>query len=87
LTEGQFSPKHSGVRSLFDQSWIATGRLPKDMGRFYRHLFDSRQKGDYDDLATFGPAEVRSWIDTAARFIEHVSVVIDPRVQGEPETQ
>lgn len=54
LTEGKSSPRHSGVRSHFDQSWIATERLPKDMGRFYRRLFDSRQTGDYDDLASFG---------------------------------
>jgi len=81
LTEGQSSPKHSGVRSLFDQLWIATGRLPKDMGRFYRRLFDARQRGDYDDLITFDPAEVRSWIDTAAGFLERISGVIDHLVQ------
>jgi len=87
LTESQSSPKHSGVRSLFDQSWIATGRLPKDMGRFYRRLFDARQRGDYDDLATFDPAEVRSWIDTAAGFLERVTGVIDQRAKGETESQ
>jgi hypothetical protein len=33
LTEGYSSPKHSGVRALFDQHWIVPGRLTKDMGR------------------------------------------------------
>jgi uncharacterized protein (UPF0332 family) len=33
LAEGHSSPKHSGVRALFDQHWIAPGRLPKEMGR------------------------------------------------------
>lgn len=55
LAEGHSSPKHSGVRALFDQHWIVAGRLPKDMGRFYRRLFDSRQKSDYADLVTFDP--------------------------------
>jgi uncharacterized protein (UPF0332 family) len=27
LTEGYSSPKHSGIRALFDQHWIALGRL------------------------------------------------------------
>ena len=58
LTEGHSSLKPSGVRALFGQHWIAPGRLAKDMGRFYRRLFDARQKGDYADLVTFDRAEV-----------------------------
>jgi uncharacterized protein len=72
LAEGYSSPKHSGVRALFDQRWIGPGRLPKDMGRFYRSLFDSRQKGDYTDLVTFDPAEVGTWMNEAERFVEQV---------------
>ncbi len=56
LAEGHSSPRHSGIRALFDQHWIVPERLPKSMGRFYRRLFDSRQKGDYADLVTFDPA-------------------------------
>lgn len=55
LTKGESSPKHSGVRSLFDQLWIVTGRLPKDMGRFYRRLFDARQKRRLRRLGDFRP--------------------------------
>jgi len=36
LAEGHSSPKHSGIRALFDQHWIVPGRLPKTLGRFYR---------------------------------------------------
>lgn len=87
LTEGQSSPKHSGVRSLFDQLWIANGRLPRDMGRLYRRLFDARQKGDYDDLVTFDPADVRAWMDEAAAFVERVSGAIDLRSGGDRGNQ
>jgi uncharacterized protein (UPF0332 family) len=73
LAEGHSSPKHSGIRALFDQHWIAPGRLPKSMGQFYRRLFDSRQKGDYTDLVTFDPAEVRGWIEDAEKFVTHVA--------------
>ena len=73
LAEGHSSPKHSGIRALFDQHWIVPGRLPKSMGRFYRQLFDSRQKGDYADLVTFDRADVGAWIHEAEKFVAQVA--------------
>jgi uncharacterized protein (UPF0332 family) len=43
------------------------------MGRFYRHLFDARQKGDYADLATFDRVEVSAWVTETERFVEQVA--------------
>ena len=77
LAEGYSSPKHGGVRALFDQHWIVTGRLPKDMGRFYRRLFDARQKGDYADLVAFDRAEVSAWVSDAEEFVEQVARSVD----------
>lgn len=76
LSEGQSSIKHSGVRALFDRHWIKTGRLPVEMGRFYRFLFDQRHKGDYDDLATFDPAAVETWLAEAKKFVDEISAFI-----------
>jgi len=73
LAEGLSSAKHSGVRALLDRHWIVPGRLPKDMGRFYRHLFDARQKGDYADLVTFDRVEVSLWVTETERFVEQVA--------------
>jgi uncharacterized protein (UPF0332 family) len=82
LTEGHSSPKHSGIRALFDQHWIAPGWLPKDMGRLYRRLFDSRQKSDYADLVTFDPAEVRSWLEEARAFVEQIARSVKDSLEG-----
>ncbi len=82
LTEGRSSPKHSGIRALFDQHWIAPGRLPKDMGRLYRRLFDSRQKGDYADLVTFDPAEARLWLEDAGAFVERIVRSVKECLEG-----
>lgn len=76
LTEGESSTKHSGVRALFDRHWIKTGRLPVEMGRFYRSLFDQRHKGDYDDLATFDPAAVEAWLAEAKKFVDMINTFI-----------
>jgi uncharacterized protein (UPF0332 family) len=53
LTEGKTSSKHSGVRALFNKEWVNQNRIPIERGRFYRRLYDSRQKGDYADFVQF----------------------------------
>ena len=82
LTEGQSSAKHSGVRALFDTNWVKSGRVPKDAGRFYHRLFDLRQKGDYADLTTFPPDDVRKWQESAAHFVETISAVVEGRIHN-----
>lgn len=72
-TDGLSSSKHSGVRSLFNQHWIKTGRLPVEMGRFYQRLFDRRQEGDYGDIVAFAPQDVKKWFDQAREFVRLVS--------------
>jgi|GEM_PF-17392 len=59
LIEGQSSSRHSGVRALFDQLWVNTGRLPKEMGRLYRRLFEKRQESDYTDFVKFDAGDVK----------------------------
>jgi hypothetical protein len=80
LTEGQSSSKHSGVRALFDANWVKNGRVSKDAGRFYRQLFDMRQKGDYADLTTFAPDDVREWQGSATRFVETIKAAAESQI-------
>ncbi|HNT87722.1 MAG TPA: HEPN domain-containing protein, partial [Candidatus Hydrogenedentes bacterium] len=68
LCEGLASSKHSGVRSLFDQHWVKTGRLPSEFSRFYRKMLKRRHSGDYIDLASFDLDEVRTWYEEARNF-------------------
>jgi hypothetical protein len=73
LTEGKSSSKHSGMRSLFDQLWVNTGRVPVETGRFYRRLFQRRQRNDYGDLVTFENSEVEGLLAGAQEFVKIVS--------------
>jgi uncharacterized protein (UPF0332 family) len=77
FTEGLSSTKHSGVRSLFDRHWIKTKRLPVDLSRFYRDLFNHRQQADYADRIAFSRDDVDAWFQQAAGFIERISGEID----------
>lgn len=72
FAEGQVSSKHSGVRSLFNQHWIRTGRLSPEMGQLYRSLFDLRQDSDYGAIVSFERLDVEHWFDDASHFVQTV---------------
>lgn len=76
LTEGLSSAKHSGTMALFERHWIKTEKVPRQLGLLYRRLFNRRQKGDFDDLVTFLPADVETWIGEVKTFVAAVSNVI-----------
>jgi len=73
LTEGRSSARHRGIMALFDEHWIKPGRVEVQMGRFYRRLFDQRQKGDYDDLVAFAVEDVANWLKESDLFISRIS--------------
>ena len=71
-TAGLASSRHSGVMALFEKQFVKTGEVPAEQGRFYRALFGRRQRGDYDDLVAFDPAEVEQWLRGTAEFVATV---------------
>ena len=80
LTEGHTSGRHNGVWTLFDLHWINTGRLPKEMGRFFHRLFRNRQDADCADMTTFDRADVEAWLHEAQEFITAVSNQIEKQI-------
>ena len=76
LTEGLSSAKHSGTMALFERHWIKTEKVPRELGRLYRRLFNRRQKSDYADLVTFLLADVETWIGEVKTFVAAISDVI-----------
>ena len=65
------SSKHSGVRSLFHQHFVRTGRFPRDMGVLYDHLFEIRQDGDYVDFVEIQESQVLPRIEQVRSFLAH----------------
>jgi len=72
FSEGLSSSRHSGVISLFERHWIKTDRLPVQMGKYYRQLFERRQEGDYRDTAKFERQEVEEWLAEAQSFVGRI---------------
>ncbi len=69
LNEGLSSSKHSGIRSLFVQRWVKTGRVSKELGQFYRQIFDYRQRSDYMDFVSYEKEQVLSLIEESKAFV------------------
>ena len=52
------------------------------MGKHFDLLFDSRQKGDYEDLVVFDTAKVRPWFEPTKSFVDHVAGLIAREMQA-----
>ena len=76
LQKGLSSAKHSGVRSLFHQHMVKPGLISADLGSLYDRLFDSRQKGDYEDLVRFNADEVAPWMKETTEFVNTIASLI-----------
>ena len=55
LTRDLSTSKHGYLRSLMHREFVKTGLIPKELGKHFDLLFDSRLEGDYGDFA--GAAE------------------------------
>lgn len=73
LTESLASAKHSGVKSLFNQHWVKTGKIAAEVAAIYNRLFERRQLGDYMDGTTFDRQDVRTWLGEAEHFVDHIA--------------
>jgi uncharacterized protein (UPF0332 family) len=77
LTKGLSSPKHSGVRSLFNKEFVKTGIISEQSGDFYNRVSGFRQRADYEDFVGFEIQKVKSWFNSAKEFIDSVEKVIN----------
>jgi hypothetical protein len=73
LTRNISTSKHSYVRSLLHRDYIKSGQVSKEMGDHYDLLFNSRQKGDYEDLVVFHAEEVQPWFEPTKAFVEYIA--------------
>src|SRR3990172_9906460 len=72
VTIGQESSKHQGVLASFDKYFIKPKILPKEMGRFLHHAFDTRQIGDYEEEAELTKEQAFQILESAVQFINSI---------------
>jgi uncharacterized protein (UPF0332 family) len=81
LTADLSSAKHTGVRALFNEHFVKTGKVPVEAGRFYSRMYDFRQKGDYGDFVEFEREKVKEWLDQTSMFIDEMDRIIEKEMK------
>lgn len=68
---------HTGVKTMIGLHFVSKGLITKESGRAFSNLFDSRQRGDYDEFVYSTKEEVDELYPKAQRFIEEVDALLD----------
>jgi len=84
LTKDLSSAKHTGIRALFNEHFIRTGKVSVELGKFFSRMYDFRQKGDYADFVKFEAEKMKEWLTMAEHFIKVLDQVIESELQKSP---
>jgi uncharacterized protein (UPF0332 family) len=84
LTKDLSSAKHTGIRALFNEHFIRTGKVSVELGKFFTRMYDFRQKGDYADFVKFEADKMQEWLVSADHFIKELEQAIDKELQQSP---
>ena len=68
---------NSTINRLYYEYFIATNKIPKELGKIYSQLFTWRQKGDYDDLFDFRKEKVIPYFEPVKRLIDAIENILD----------
>jgi uncharacterized protein (UPF0332 family) len=60
---------HNGIKILFNQHFVKTGKISLEMGILFSELFDKRQKGDYSDLLNWDKNQVEALMQPTNEFV------------------
>lgn len=72
LLAGQSFSRHSQLIGNFNKQFIATGKLPKELGKALGVLYDERQGADYDFYHHSSEDEALNGIEKAEKIIEEI---------------
>lgn len=74
---GKGASKHSGVLTLFDEHFIKSDQLPREMSKAIHKAFELRQIGDYRELATLDEEQVTEVLTLADEFVYKVDQFLE----------
>jgi uncharacterized protein (UPF0332 family) len=77
VKDGHSSSKHIGIRSLFNQHFVKTDKVPKEMASVYNDLFERRQESDYADFVYFTEERVKPLMVSASKFVAFILEMLE----------
>lgn len=77
LTKNHISTNtHAGVKTMLGLHFVSKCLITKESGRAFSNLFDSRQRGDYDEFVYSTREEIDELYPKAQQFIEEVEALL-----------
>lgn len=76
VLKGITAHTHSGVKTQFSLHFVKTGTLPKEFGKLYSLLSNTRQAGDYEDFVRYTKEEILPLINKTKQFIDTIHQLI-----------
>ena len=67
---------HNGVKTQLFLNFVKKGKLTKESGKLYSHLFDWRQETDYADFIEFGKETVEPLLQEVALLNKNLTELI-----------
>ena len=75
IANGINAKTHEGIVRMFNQRFVATGTIDRELGRLYNGLFTMRLTGDYGDCFDLQAEDVQPKAAPTARLIETVTLL------------
>ncbi len=75
------SKRHSGVIALFNEHFIKSNLLPKEIYRIITSAKDKRERADYEDYVEFTYDEASNQLDKAKEFVIKVEELLTKLVK------
>ena len=77
IKHGITAHTHAGVINQFGLHFIINGTISTEQGKLYKHLFELRQSGDYDDWIYIEEEDVRPFVEPAEKFIAEIETLVN----------
>ena len=68
---------HAGVRQKFGQHFVRTGKVNRELAKYYTELFEKRHKGDYNDFFDYDEQTVLKLYPLSKIFIETIENILN----------
>ena len=76
ISHGLSASTHAGVIRMLGLHFVSTGKVSKELNKFYAQLFEMRQRGDYDDFIQITAADILPMVALAEQYMQTLEKLI-----------
>ena len=72
------SKTHAGTLRMFNEHFVKTGLINRNLAKTYSYLFDNRLKGDYHDFFNPTKEDIEAYYPDAHKLVEEIKKLLNP---------